>query len=119
MPAALDHLQRLEGLLLLVALACTLEDLLVGALDAPGDQPAARLAHHGQHLFVHIVDTAVAGPLDLEAPLEDQFAQLHHMLAVDREEIGVHVDVAGCPGSSRYSSSSTMFSAERTRTLFW
>ena len=62
MPAALAHVQRLERLLLLIALVRPLEDLLVGALDAPGDVPAAGLAHQLQHLLVDIIDPAVARP---------------------------------------------------------
>jgi hypothetical protein len=43
-----------------------LQDLLVAALDAPGDQPAAGFAHQLQHFFVHVIDPAVAGPLDVD-----------------------------------------------------
>jgi hypothetical protein len=67
MPAALDQVSALNRLLLFVALARALEDLLVGAFDAPGDQPAAGLAHQRQHLLIDIIDAAVAGPVDLQA----------------------------------------------------
>ena len=80
-------------MLFLVTFASALQDLFVGTFDAPRDKPAARLAHQSQHLFIHIVDATVAGPLDLDLAAEDLFTERHHMFAIDGEEVGIHVNV--------------------------
>jgi hypothetical protein len=49
--------------------------------------------------------------------VDDELAQVDHLLAVDREEVGVHVDVVDAERRERYCSSSKMSWGERTRTL--
>ncbi len=60
--------QGLFGLFRVGALAGVAQDLLVAALDAPGDPVAASLAHQLQHFLVDEVHPAVARPLDLRVP---------------------------------------------------
>jgi hypothetical protein len=70
-----------------------LQDLLVAALDPPRDQPVAGFPHQLQHLLIHVVHPAVARPPDVDLLFDHPLAQLHHLLPVHREQVGVHVDV--------------------------
>ncbi len=85
--------QRAFRLIGIGTFAGMLEDLLVAALDAPRDQAAAGLAHQLQHFLIDEVDAAVACPMDVDLFIDHQLAQLDHLIAVDREQVGIHVDI--------------------------
>ena len=61
------------------------EDLLISTLDAPGNIPAARFAHQAQHLFVYVIDTTVAGPLNTDLLSDHTLTKFNHLLPVHNE----------------------------------
>ena len=86
--------QRPHRLLLAIPLADALQNLLVRAFDAPGNKPAARPAHELQHLPIHEIHPAIAGPFDIKARVQDPLRDAHDVIPVHREQVRVHVNVA-------------------------
>ena len=69
------------------------QNLLTAALDTPGDQPVTGFTHHGQHFLINIVNTAVAGPFQIDFLVNHALAQFHHLVAIDGEQVSIHVNV--------------------------
>jgi hypothetical protein len=54
-------------------------------MGTPRNIPVARFAHQAQHLFVHVIDAAVAGPLDIDLLSDHTLTNVDYLLPVHGE----------------------------------